>query len=183
MNEKQYYYLNGDVKMGPFSLETLRHAPVKPDTPVWNATLPDWTEARALPELQAFFVRPHAGAPAMPPPPAPPATQAAYPPCPPPYAGYPPPGGAYSNPPVRPPMPDNYMEWSILSLLFCCWVISIFAIIESAKVNSLYLSGDYAGAQAASASARKYATWSALSLLILVGGYVFIVFIIALAGA
>ena len=169
MNEKEYYYLNGNVRMGPFALETLRHAPIKPDTPVWNATLPDWTEARLLPELQPFFASTYAPSSIQQPPP---------PPVPPPYTRQPP-GNAYfgsvnyyQSAPIRPPMPDNYMVWSILSLIFCCWLISIFAIVESSKVSSLYCAGDYAGAQRASDKAKKYTLWSALSILVVVVLYI-----------
>jgi hypothetical protein len=175
MNGKEYYYLNENVRMGPFALEMLRHAPIKPDTLVWNSTLPDWTEARLLPELQMFFAPANATFSTRPSPPPPPV--------PPPYTKQPQ-GGAYfgdgryyQSPLIRPPMPDNYMIWSILSLVFCCWLISIFAIIESSKVSTLYCSGDYAGAQKASENAKKYTLWSALSIVVAVGLYLLAIFV------
>ena len=53
--DKEYYYLNGDTKTGPFSLDALKSAPINPDTLVWNSSLPDWVAARTLPELQDMF--------------------------------------------------------------------------------------------------------------------------------
>ena len=52
--DKEYYYLNGDTKTGPFSLDALKSAPINPDTLVWNSSLPDRVSARTLPELQAM---------------------------------------------------------------------------------------------------------------------------------
>ena len=42
--------------------------------------------------------------------------------------------------------PDNNMLWAILSTLFCCLPLGIVAIINAAKVDGLYRSGDYSGA-------------------------------------
>jgi len=175
MNEKQYYYLNGSTKMGPFSLETLKHAPIKPDTLVWNNSLADWVEARSLPELQIFFV---AHSPNI----IPPIPQVNQ------YAQQNTYNGTFSQQYNRfntpPPMPDNYMVWAVLTLIFCFWPLSIVSIVNASKVSSCYYMGDYAGAQKASEDAKKWATWSALTALIVFGIIiVFYIFIIALAGA
>lgn len=57
-------------------------------------------------------------------------------------------------PEARPPMPDSYLLWSILSLIFCCFIPSIVAIIYSAKVSSRYYAGDYKGSERASRNAQ-----------------------------
>lgn len=173
MNEKRYYYLNGTVKMGPFSLDTLKHAPIKPDTLVWNNTLSDWVEARTLPELQVFFVVSSQNTP----PPIPQANQNQQ-------ARY---SGEFTQQYNRfntlPPMPDNYMVWGILTLLFCFWPLSIVSIVNASKVSSCYYMGDYDGARKTSEDAKKWATWSAFVALIFIGLIIlFYIFIIAIAG-
>ena len=75
--------------------------------------------------------------------------------------------------------PDNNMLWAILSTLFCCLSLGIVAIINAAKVDGLYRSGDYSGAQEAADNAKKYALYG------LVIGIIWIVvyFFILMAGA
>ncbi|MDR3260970.1 MAG: CD225/dispanin family protein [Tannerella sp.] len=193
MNEKQYYYLNGTAQMGPFSLETLRHAPITPGTMVWNASLPDWVEARSLPELQALFAASSygRGATYSANPPLPSTSQPAYQTGPPPSAGYQ--GGNYAagnfTPPfrtpgeARPPMPENYMVWAVLATVFCCLPLGIVSVISASKVSSAYYVGDYAGAQRAARDAKKWATWSALAAVIVIGLYILVyVVIFAVAG-
>jgi predicted secreted protein len=90
---------------------------------------------------------------------------------PPPPPGYPPqqPAGK---------APDNYLVWSILVTLFCCLPLGIVAIIKSTQVNGLWTSGQYAEAQAAAQSARKFCIWGAI-----IGVVVGIIYaIIAIAG-
>ncbi len=57
------------------------------------------------------------------------------------------------------PKPDDHMIWAILCTLFCCLPLGIVAIINAAKVDGLYRSGDYSGAQAAADNAKKYAQY------------------------
>ena len=75
--------------------------------------------------------------------------------------------------------PDNNMLWAILSTLFCCLPLGIVAIINAAKVDGLYRTGDYSGAQEAADNAKKYALYG------LVIGIIWIVvyFFILMAGA
>ena len=75
--------------------------------------------------------------------------------------------------------PDNNMLWAILSTLFCCLPLGIVAIINAAKVDGLYRSGDYSGGQEAADNAKKYALYG------LVIGIIWIVvyFFILMAGA
>jgi hypothetical protein len=178
MDEKVYYYLNGNIKMGPFSLDTLKHAPIKPDTPVWNKSLPDWVEARMLPELQVIFTASQQGVP--PPPPHQYVPQQRYYQQPT-YAHNP--YSRFGNEPVRPPLPDNYLLWGILTTLLCCMPLGIASIVYSSKVTPAYYAGDYEGAIRASESAKKWAIWSALSLGICIVLYFVLLFIMILAGA
>src|SRR5260221_13946594 len=50
----------------------------------------------------------------------------------------------------------NYMVPAIISI-FCCWPLAIAAIIFATQVNSKLAAGDVAGAQEASAKAKKFA--------------------------
>ena len=69
--------------------------------------------------------------------------------------------------------PENYLVWAILCTVLCCLPLGIVSIIKSQEVNKLWGQGDYAGAQKASADAKKYATWGAIA-----GGIVVVLYII-----
>ena len=75
--------------------------------------------------------------------------------------------------------PDNNMLWAILSTLFCCLPLGIVAIINAAKVDGLYRSGDYSGAQEAADNAKKYAQYCLVIGII----WIVIYFFILMAGA
>ena len=68
----------------------------------------------------------------------------------------------------RPPKPDNYLVWAILTTLLCCLPFGIVSIVYSSKVDSLYYAGDYISAQQAADKAKKWAMWSALSSIIVI---------------
>lgn len=72
--------------------------------------------------------------------------------------GYP--GGGYGGYPPA-PKPSSHLVWAILTTLFCCLPFGIVSIVQAAKVDSLWTAGDYAGAQAASDRAKKWAIISA----------------------
>ena len=75
--------------------------------------------------------------------------------------------------------PENNMLWAILSTLFCCLPLGIVAIINAAKVDGLYRSGDYSGAQEAADNAKKYAQYGLVIGII----WIVIYFFILMAGA
>lgn len=52
---KQYYIVKNGASAGPYSIEQLRFQSLLPETKVWYEGLPDWVEAKTLPELNAFF--------------------------------------------------------------------------------------------------------------------------------
>ncbi|MDR2232288.1 MAG: CD225/dispanin family protein [Tannerella sp.] len=162
MERKEYFYLNGNTKVGPLSLEALKYAPINPVTLVWNNSLPDWVEARSLPELAEKFAVTSS------PPPPPTYSNNVF-------------GnmqsGNYSAPVIRPPMPDNYLVWAILTTVLCCPPFGIASIVNSTKVSSAYAMGDYEGAQKASDNAKKWAMWSAISVAIGVVLYFILIFI------
>lgn len=100
--------------------------------------------------------------------------------------GPPQPPGYPMQPPMGQPMgpkPDNYLIWSILVTLFCCLPFGIAAIISSTKVDSLYNSGQYAQAAAASASAKKWNMWGVIIGLAVVVLYVLFVVVLGVASS
>ena len=54
----EYYYAEGDVQKGPFSLSDLGRQGVKPRTLVWRDGMAEWQRAEAVPELQSLFAAP-----------------------------------------------------------------------------------------------------------------------------
>lgn len=68
----------------------------------------------------------------------------------------------------QPPMkPDNNMVWAILSTVLCCNPIGIVSIVYASKVDGLYNSGDYAGAQSAAKNAMTWAIVTMISGLVI----------------
>lgn len=76
------------------------------------------------------------------------------------------------------PRPDNYLVWSILVTILCCWPLGIYAIIKSASVNGLWEQGKCSEAQAAANSAKTACIWSAV-----LGVVVTVLYVIAVVGA
>lgn len=56
----------------------------------------------------------------------------------------------------------NNLVLAILSTLFCCLPIGIFAIIQATKVNTLAAQGNFGEAQAAADKAKKFAMIAAI---------------------
>jgi hypothetical protein len=98
-----------------------------------------------------------------------------YPPPPPPSA--PPPYGApQGGYPVQ--QPDSNLVWAILSTLLCCLPLGIVSIVYASRVSGLWAQGQYAEAQAAADTAKKWAIWSAVA-----GVIVLIIYgVVAVAG-
>ena len=80
--------------------------------------------------------------------------------------------------PRAPMRPENNMLWGILCTVFCCLPLGIIAIVFSNKVNTLYDSGDYSGAQEAADKAKKYAVMGAICGLVFIG-LAFILFVLS----
>lgn len=73
----------------------------------------------------------------------------------------------------KPPMPETYLVWAILSTILCCLPLGIVAIIKANKVESLYFSGAYEQAYKASNDAKKFAMIGAI-----LGGAVVLLYLI-----
>lgn len=64
--------------------------------------------------------------------------------------------------PSRPIKPDSHMLLAILSTLFCCLPVGVYAIILASKVDGLYLMGEYEEAQMKADDAKK---WSIIGMV------------------
>jgi len=62
--------------------------------------------------------------------------------------------------------PDNNLVWAIVSTILCCWPLGIVSIIKSTKVNTLWIQGDYSGAQKSANDAKKWAIYSAVGAVL-----------------
>ncbi|GAB3260560.1 hypothetical protein GCM10027347_24950 [Larkinella harenae] len=163
---KQYYYLEGNQQLGPFSLEELRSKPIKPDTKVWTQGLPDWVSASTVPEINDWLSGPQPAQFSDPYPPNIPQQQPGYPSAQQPYQSQYGHQQPYGNAPLR---PKNWLVESILVTLFCCLPFGIAGIINAANVDSRYANGDFAGAQRASNEAGK---WTKIGLFVALGFWV-----------
>lgn len=165
---KQYYYSDGQERFGPFSLEELRHQSISKDSLIWHEELDDWTKASDLPELATLFELP-----TMPPPVNGPNLPSVTPSS---------PNVLDSSTEVK---PKTWLVESILVTVLCCLPFGVAAIINAAKVDSKYASGDYEGAKKSSADAKK---WTIIGLItglvfmILYFGFVFMGFMSELNG-
>ena len=76
----------------------------------------------------------------------------------------------------KPPKPDNYLVWAILSTVLCCIVTGIPSIIYASKVNEAYERGEY---EKAVDSAKKAKNWAIAGPVI---GVIFWILYIAVFG-
>ncbi len=63
----------------------------------------------------------------------------------------------------------TYLLQSILVTLFCCIPLGIVSIVYSTQVNSKLAAGDVAGAQTASANAKRWAIIAFVAGLLTIG--------------
>ena len=89
-------------------------------------------------------------------------------------------GAPYGQPGTPPP---NYLVWAILTLIFCCWPLSIASIVFAAQVNGKYSAGDLAGAQESSRKAKQFALWSAIAACVIYGLLIALLIVGAVAGS
>ncbi|MDR0902141.1 MAG: CD225/dispanin family protein [Opitutaceae bacterium] len=169
-----YHIARNNQQLGTFSKEdaAARYASgeILPSDLVWTEGMANWQ-----PASQVF------GAPAVPPPASP---FVAPPPVPPVF----PAGAAAPMTPAhdttpRPVKPDNYLVWAILATVLCCLPLGIVSIIFAAQVDSKYMAGDFAGADAAAKKARLFAILSAGSALVIGVIYVIVMVAVGVAGA
>lgn len=157
---KQYYYSDGLEKLGPYSLEELQTQNISRNTMVWYHPMEKWLAAEQFPELQELFSN------------EPPPMQA---------SGSPerPHAPTRTFPSGKPPR--TWLVESILVTIFCCLPFGIVGIVNAAKVETRFSSGDIGGAQRSSREAGK---WTQIGFWIGISGVViyalFLIFAIAI---
>lgn len=157
-----YYLAKDGNPTGPYSVEQLKMQNIVPDTLLWNESMPAWTRAGDIPELQiAIFggAQPVADLP-----------NGGYVPCDniPSATGFQP----------HPVCPKTWLVEAILVTLFCCLPFGIVAIVKASKVSSSFAAGDYIAADQNSRDAGK---WVKISFgLGLLGILLYILFIVVL---
>jgi hypothetical protein len=51
---ENYYFLDGDHRRGPFSLDQLKTCLIAADTPIWKDSRNEWVPAAALEEVKNY---------------------------------------------------------------------------------------------------------------------------------
>lgn len=77
------------------------------------------------------------------------------------------------------PAPDNHLVKSILTLVFCCLPLGIVALINSAKVEGLWASGQKEQALKAANDANK---WGNIALICGIAFYALYIIILIVTG-
>lgn len=78
--------------------------------------------------------------------------------------------------------PKNYLVESILITILCCLPLGIAGIINATKVEGLFASGDYTGAQHAADEAKKWCKFGLIGGIVVIVIYVIFIIISAAAG-
>lgn len=159
---KLYYYNNAKgQQIGPVDLETLKNSGITPTTLVWCEGMPQWAEAKDVPEVCAFFSAPGGH-------PTPPPINNNW--------NQPNPGNwnqnnnsgnnvNWGNNNVNQnnyiEKPQNYLWLAIGTTLLCCLPCGIVSIVFASKVDSAWNQGNYAGAKEYSDKAKMWGLISA----------------------
>lgn len=137
---QKYHYSDGVNSFGPFTLDELHVKGINPDTFVWTEGMTDWVKAKTIPEL-SFLLNKESGSFAGGNPQVPPVfSQTATPTF----------GQNFQQP------PKTYLVETILTTIFCCWILGIPSIIYAARVEKKFYAGDIRGAEEDSANAKKW---------------------------
>ena len=130
--------------MGPFNFEELSKEHIKPETLVWCDGMNDWRVAAEIDELRHLFSKDPVVVP-------------------PPIKNH----IIVENKEKSIP-PETWLAQAILVTIFCCLPFGIVGIVNAAKVEKLFYSGDIEGAKMASREAKR---WTMVSFWI---GIIFI---------
>lgn len=136
---KIWVYLNG-IQQGPYTLDELRALSLTASTPVWYEGLAQWMPASEAPLTSAMFSGETPEVCSCDP---------AHENC------------SCREASIQPktdvhPCPKTYLGWAIASLICCCVIGGVIAIILTVMTTSAYNRGDYAKA----AKMGEYAEWA-----------------------
>jgi len=77
----------------------------------------------------------------------------------------------------KPPLPDNYLVWSLLVTIFCCNILGVISIIYGSKVATEYIKGNYEASMQASKQAKLWIIATAILGVVMIVFYtLFLVF-------
>ena len=158
-----WFYTSNGNQSGPVTQQELaskvQSGEIKSSDLIWKEGMADWLPLNQVPEFSGTVVAsvPQFGAP------------------------MPPQTNTYNAGPR--PQITNYLWQAICVTLFCCLPFGIVAIVFATKVDGLVAAGDYAGAQSASDSAKKWVNLGAGIGLVVLVLYIAFVVIVGLAGA
>ena len=161
MTELNYFYIDGNgAQQGPRTLEQLKATYViTPDTMMWRQGMDDWKKASEIEGLDEVLVQR--------PPVAPVITNV----------------NANTSEPnqVDIPLnkPNSFLIENILTTLFCCFIFGAIGIYYAAKVDSLWISGQYAESRSASNTAKLMFIAALVSALVGIVGYLIFLGVIA----
>lgn len=163
----KYYYAEGESQFGPYTLDELKRFRITKDTLVWTEGMDDWIAAAHVQELETLFIQS---------PPKIPQQQNFSQPHPPQSQPYQKNPTSYQQQSFQEntatqPMPKTWLVPSILVTIFCCLPFGIVGIINATKVESLYKSGDIAGAIEASNKAGKWTKYALIGGLVIFIAY------------
>lgn len=177
----QYYIVENEKPIGPFSVQDLMARGIKGSDLVWTEGLTEWIPAENVEEIRAAIYggqccNPYPGNPPMPPQ-NPGQNTPNFPPFnqfqgqqQPPYQGqnqyYQPNQQPQQQPYVPYPYdipPKSWLLESILVTIFCCIPFGIVGIIKASSVSSLWAAGHRDEAYKASADAKK---WTLIGLIV-----------------
>jgi len=137
-------------QFGPYTLEevnrNLQQGLLQPTDLAWHEGMTNWAALSTIEGVTTTGGQ-------RPPPPAP---------------GVPPSG---VKPDLHGAKPSNYLVSAILATLFCCLPFGVVAIVYAAQVDSKWNAGDHAGAQEASGKAKLWSNVSALTGVVILGGW------------
>lgn len=150
----RYWIVENEERVGPMSAEELLARNVTDETLVWHEGLTDWTPLGLIDELSSRLetskltrnLADQDGTMAQQ---RATATESTV--------------FATAKEENRPPCPPSNLVWAVISLLCCCFPLSVVAIIYGSQVSTKYNLGDYEGAKKAS---ERAAWWTILSIAI-----------------
>lgn len=73
--------------------------------------------------------------------------------------------------------PHNNLVWGIVTTILCCLPLGVVSIVKATKVDTLWLQGDFAGAQKAADEAKQWAMYA------LFGGIAYVIVIVVMLAA
>lgn len=164
---KDFFYIDSQNQQhGPIAEDKLLEAGVQRHTLVWCNGMSDWMPADTVASLRARFEQAEQQAQAQAQ-----ATSAQtgndsfrqqdyYQQQTPPYRAY----NSYAD--NRPPMPDSYLVWAVLTTICCCLPFGIVAIIKANQVSGLYYRQMYDEAYLAADEAKKWTIIATLTGLV-----------------